>query len=118
MEMYKIDLIYYTVYYVIPFSVVVTVFILFTIKVFNKKDKSIKKPFYRLLNWLPIGTIPIYEVIFEGDHSFKLIPVFIIILYEILYQSKLLNTSEVVTSMVIYVFWNFIIWSFSGVVLF
>ena len=111
-------LILLTIFYAIPFLVVLIVFILFAIKVFNKKDKSIRKPFHRLLNWIPIGTIPIYKVIFEGDHSFKLIPVFIIILYEFLYQSKLLNKSEVVTSMVLYVFWNLILWGLSDIVLF
>jgi len=75
-------------------------------KVFNKKDKLIRKPFYRLLNWLPIGTIPIYKAIIEGDHLYKLIPVFIIILYKFLYQKKLVNKYEVITSIFLYVILN------------
>jgi len=99
------------IFYIIPFLFVLIIFIIFAIQLLYKKDKSIWKPFHRVLNWLPIATIPLFhELIFEGDHSFKLIPVFIIILYEFLYQSKLLNQSEVIISMIIYVFLNLFLW--------
>jgi hypothetical protein len=75
-------------------------------QIFNKKDKLIRRPFYILLNWLPIGTIPIYKAIIEGDYLYILIPVFNIFLYKFLYQKKLVNKFQVITSMFLYVILN------------
>ena len=102
---------YDIIFYIILFLFPLITFIIFAIQVLYKKDKSIWKPFHRILNWLPVATIPIYIFpIIEGEHSFKLIPVFIIILYGFLYKIKVLNQSEVIISMIIYIFSNLSLW--------
>ena len=66
------------IFYIIPYSFLITIFIVFALEIFNKKDKPIKKPFHRVLNWLFVASIPLFiSFIFEGDHSFILIPIFI-----------------------------------------
>jgi hypothetical protein len=101
------------IFYIIPYSYILIVIAVLAIKIFNRKEKSIKKPFHRVLNWLPVATIPLFiGLIFEGDHLFKIIPIIIIILYEFLYQSKLLNKFEIIISMILYLLLNLFLYGF------
>ena len=106
-----------TIFILILSLFVVIIFIGFAIQIIYKKDKPFWSPYmksiHRVLNWFPVLTIPLFiGAIFEGDQINKLIPVFMIILYEFLHRCKLLNKSEVVTSLMLYVFINFLLWGF------